>query len=113
MEIIEKPWGKEEVVEINDNYMVKRLTMLQGHRCSLQYHKMKKETIYILSGELKIEVGEDKENLTSRIYSPGDSITLRPGIIHRMEGITDAVYLEASTPEMNDVIRISDDYKRE
>ena len=50
MEVIEKPWGKEEVVEINDRYMVKKLTMWKDHRCSLQYHEIKRETIYVLSG---------------------------------------------------------------
>ena len=45
MKIIEKPWGKEEVIEINDNYMMKKLTMWKGHRCSLQLHNYKKETI--------------------------------------------------------------------
>ena len=52
MQVIEKPWGCEEVVEINDKYMVKKLTMWAGHRCSLQYHNLKKETIYVLSGVL-------------------------------------------------------------
>ena len=45
MQIIEKPWGQEEIIEINDSYMVKRLTMWKGHSCSLQYHNQKKETI--------------------------------------------------------------------
>ncbi len=45
MQVIEKPWGREEVVELNDKYMVKKLTMWAGHRCSLQYHNLKKETI--------------------------------------------------------------------
>ena len=54
MQIIEKPWGKEEVIEINDKYMMKKLTMLKGHRCSLQLHNHKKEIIYVLSGQLRI-----------------------------------------------------------
>lgn len=110
---IEKPWGREEVVEINDKYMVKKLTMRSGHRCSLQYHKIKKETIYVLSGVLKIIQGASQEALQEKLYYAGDSITIPPCVIHRMEGIEDAVYLEASTPEMDDVVRLSDDYKRE
>ena len=38
---IKKPWGAEEVIEINEKYMVKKLTMKVGHRCSLQYHEKK------------------------------------------------------------------------
>ena len=112
MKTIEKPWGKEEVVEINNKYMVKKLTMHKGHRCSLQYHNLKKETIYVLSGKLKIFTGKNKEELNSKIYEDGESITISPGIIHRMEAVEDSVYLEASTPEMEDVVRLSDDYDR-
>jgi len=112
MKIIKKPWGKEEIVEINDKYMVKKLTMLKGHRCSLQYHNYKKETIYILSGKLKIYSGDSIKNLSSKIYEANEAITLSPGVVHRMEGEEDCVYLEASTPQMDDVVRIDDDYNR-
>ena len=112
MKIIDKPWGKEELLEINDHYMVKKLTMWKGHRCSLQYHNQKKETIYVLSGQLKIYSGPSENELTVKIYGPNDTITLLPGTIHRMEGVEDCVYLEASTPQMEDVVRIQDDYNR-
>jgi len=113
MKIIEKPWGREEVIEINENYMMKKLTMWKGHRCSLQLHNIKKETIYVLSGKLNIISGPDKDNLTGRIYSSGETITIAPGTVHRMEGAEDSIYLEASTPEMDDVVRLVDDYHRD
>ena len=113
MQIIEKPWDKEEVIEINDKYMMKKLTMLKGHRCSLQLHNHKKETIYVLSGKLRIISGPDQDNLTGKIYSEGESITISPGVVHRMEGVEDSIYLEASTPEMDDVVRLVDDYERD
>ncbi|HCJ67121.1 MAG TPA: cupin [Elusimicrobia bacterium] len=113
MKIIPKPWGKEEIIEINDRYMVKKLTMLKGHRCSLQYHKIKRETIYVLSGKLRIYYGFSAEQLESRIFAEYESITLPSGMIHRMEAVEDSVYLEASTPETDDVMRLLDDYQRE
>jgi mannose-6-phosphate isomerase len=112
MRVIEKPWGREEVIEINDRYMVKKLTMRAGHRCSLQYHNHKKETIYVLSGVLKIIQGKSQTALMEKLYYAGDSITIEAGLIHRMEGVEDSVYLEASTPEMDDVVRLGDDYLR-
>ena len=112
METIEKPWGKEEIIEINDSYMMKRLTMNAGHRCSLQYHNFKRETIYVLSGKLRIYTGKEISSLKSRIYFSGETITLKPGDIHRMEAVETSIYLEASTPEMEDVVRLVDDYKR-
>ena len=113
MKIIEKPWGREEVIEINDRYMMKKLTMFKGQRCSLQYHKVKCETIYVISGQLRIVYGLSQEQLSGQLFGPGDTITLTPGVIHRMEGVEHSVYLEASTPEMDDVVRLADDYQRE
>lgn len=112
MKVIEKPWGKEEVIEINDRYMMKKLTMHKGHRCSLQYHNQKCETIYVLSGELKISIGESKDNLTEKVYKAHEAVTIVPKVVHRMEAVEDSVYLEASTPEMEDVVRLTDDYQR-
>ena len=110
--VIEKPWGREEVIEINDKFMVKRLTMWAGHRCSLQYHIVKKETVYVLSGVLKILQGSSADSLEEKLFFAGDTLTISPGLIHRMEAVEDAVYLEASTPEMDDVVRLADDYQR-
>ena len=110
--LIDKPWGSEEVIEINDRYMMKKLTMYKDHRCSLQFHNHKRETIYVLSGRLRIFVGTSEENLSEKVYGPNESITLEPGLVHRMEGVEDSIYLEASTPEMDDVVRLSDDYNR-
>jgi mannose-6-phosphate isomerase len=112
MRVIDKPWGSEEIIEVNERYMMKRLIMRKGHRCSLQYHEKKRETIYVLSGRLKIVHGPSKDDLTDRVFTAGETMTIAPGIVHRMEGVVDSVYLEASSPEMDDVIRLLDDYKR-
>lgn len=112
MKFIEKPWGGEELIEVNDRYMVKKLTMHKGHRCSLQYHKVKRETIYVLGGRLRILSGPSQEALGEKIYGPGETVTLAPGVVHRMEAVEDSLYLEASTPELNDVVRLGDDYQR-
>lgn len=109
---IEKPWGSEEVLEKNEIYVVKRLFMKQGHRCSLQYHEQKQETVYVLSGVLRIREGMKPDALSEKLYRAGDSLTLHPGTIHRMEAVEDAWYLEASTPQLDDVVRLSDDYSR-
>ena len=112
MKIINKPWGKEEVIEINDKYMFKRLTMFKGHRCSLQYHNNKKETILIISGLINLVYGESQDDLRNKIFKVGESFTLEPGVVHRMEAIEESIYIEASTPEIEDVVRLVDDYKR-
>lgn len=111
--VIEKPWGKEELLEKNDRYMFKRLTMKKGHACSLQYHEYKTESVYLLSGRLKIFLGETQEQLEEFELEPHQVITLKPYQVHRMEALSDAVYLEASTPELEDVVRLQDRYQRQ
>ncbi len=108
--VIEKPWGKEELLEKNDKYMFKRLTMLQGHACSLQYHEYKTESVYVLSGQLKVTFGEKEDEVV--VMNPHDFMTIVPYKVHRMEAVTDAVYLESSTPELDDVVRLQDRYNR-
>jgi len=105
--IIEKPWGSEEILEQNSDYVVKRLLMKRGHRCSLQYHEYKTETIYVLYGILKIQINDIETE-----FHPNQHITIYPGQIHRMTGVEDSVYLESSTTQLDDVIRINDDYNR-
>lgn len=106
---IEKPWGFEEILETNKLYTVKRLFMRNGHQCSFQYHKKKKETVVGLSGLLTILYEDGK-----MILNPGESITIEPLQKHRMAAkLGDCFYLECSTSELDDVVRMSDDYGRE
>jgi len=109
---VEKPWGYEELIECNDKYVVKKLFMKTGHSCSIQYHKLKKETIMVLNGILKISTGSSIETLTSKLYNTGDTITIEPYTIHRMESIEDCLYTETSTNELWDVVRLQDNYGR-
>ncbi len=111
MSIINKPWGKEEIIEINKYYLIKKITMLKDHRCSLQFHNKKTETIYVLSGELKVFVKNSKIKKYYKLKK-NDALTIFPKSIHRMQAIRKCIYLESSTPYMDDVIRISDDYQR-
>ena len=109
VKIIEKPWGQEEILETNPFYTVKRLTMKDGHRCSLQYHEIKTETIYVLKGKLTIELDDD----AILPLKKGQTCTINPYDVHRMEAKDgDVVYLECSTSQLDDVVRVEDDYAR-
>ena len=110
--VTEKPWGSEEIIEQNDKYVIKRIFMKKDHKCSEQYHEKKMETICVLSGVLFVSTKVGADYISMDKFSPDDMITIEPGTIHRMEGITDCLYLEVSTPELNDVVRIKDDYGR-
>ncbi len=110
MKTIDKPWGKEEILSVQNGYMVKRLYMYSGKRCSLQYHEHKTETIYVLRGVLLLYLEGRMMTMVE-----GDCLTIFPREVHRMEGGAkeDVVYLEASTPELDDVVRVEDDYGRD
>lgn len=113
MQVVEKPWGREEIIEVNDAYCVKRLTMNAGCQCSYQYHLEKVETIYVVYGYLYITIEDDSDTKLEKTYSAGDTITIQPGTKHRMRaGATQAIYVECSTPQLEDVVRVEDDYGR-
>lgn len=109
---IEKPWGFEKLIECNDKYVVKKLFMKKGNACSIQYHELKTETIIVLSGKLNIYIGDKLENIKCAEYKYGDTITIKPYTIHRMEAVEDSLYIECSTNELWDVIRLQDNYNR-
>lgn len=107
-----KPWGQEEWCGITSRVVMKKLFMKSGHQCSLQYHEQKEEMFYLLSGKAEFTVGSSIENLETFIIEAGFYYTLPKFMIHQMKAITDIVYLEASTPELFDVQRLSDVYGR-
>ena len=108
----EKPWGYEELVDVNSAYVVKKLFMKAGHSCSTQYHRCKRETILVFSGKLRIGIGASLDTLEFRVYGPGETVTIAPYTVHVMEGVEDAVYYETSTNELWDVVRLRDAYGR-
>lgn len=110
---VPKPWGHEIWWAATDAYVGKVLHVKKGHRLSLQYHEIKDETCYVLSGRLILVQGQGQDQLTERTVSVGDVWRNRPGVIHTIEALEDSDVLEASTPYLDDVIRLSDNYGRE
>jgi mannose-6-phosphate isomerase len=109
---VDKPWGFELVWAHTDRYVGKILHIDAGHALSLQYHRHKDETLYLLQGALELEVGEGDEALETLRLEPGDSIRMWPGRRHRLTASTDCEVLEVSTPELDDVVRLADRYGR-
>ena len=113
MKIVQKPWGREEIWAHTDKYVGKYLFIEPGKRLSRQYHVKKEETIRILEGTLLLEIGEG-ESIESRRLVTGSVFHVAPGTVHRFcaEGAR-VILVEVSTPEIDDVVRISDDFSRE
>ena len=105
--IVKKPWGSEEWLVEGKKYALKFLNVTKGSRLSLQYHKIKEESWYILKGKIKVRYNDDEF-----IMKEKEILHLPTGTVHRIEAIEDSTILEVSTPELWDVVRVEDDYKR-
>ena len=108
---VEKPWGYELVWARTDRYVGKILHIEPGQVLSLQYHNRKDETIHVLRGEILFRVQVDGK-LTERRMREGESYHITPPTVHQMEAVTASDLLEASTPEVDDVVRVKDRYGR-
>ena len=108
---VEKPWGFELIWARTDRYVGKSLHIEPGHVLSLQYHNKKDESIYVLAGEIILRLQRD-EQLSERRMAQGQAFHIEPKLIHQFEAVTATDLLEASTPEIDDVVRLKDRYGR-
>lgn len=109
---IDKPWGHELWWAETDAYAGKLLIVNAGQRLSLQLHREKDETSYLLSGRLRLTQGASAESLEETEVEPGEAWRNEPGVIHTIEALEDSVVLEVSTPHLDDVVRLEDRYGR-
>lgn len=109
---VPKPWGFEIIWAETERYAGKMLHIERGHALSLQYHQRKDETIYVLSGLLDLEFGGPEQPLRTVRLGPGQSFRVRPLLRHRMTAVETCELVEASTPELDDVVRLDDRYGR-
>ena len=110
---VEKPWGYEIIWATTDRYVGKILHIEAGEALSLQYHEVKEETLRLLAGRLRLDVGDHESALTTLELGPGETIHMPPQRRHRLTALEACDVLEVSTPELDDVVRLSDRYGRE
>jgi mannose-6-phosphate isomerase len=109
---VPKPWGHETIWAHTEAYVGKILHITAGEALSVQYHNVKDETVYLLSGELIYRIWENDQPVNVHLEI-GEAFRITPGTIHQMEAVTDCDILEVSTPHLDDVVRIKDRYGRE
>jgi len=111
---VQKPWGHETIWAHTDRYVGKILHIKAGQALSVQYHERKDETVYLLTGEMRYWVQEPGETeLRDVRLGVGEAFRITPHTIHYMEAVTDCDVFEASTPELDDIVRLKDRYGRE
>lgn len=110
---VDKPWGYELIWALTDDYCGKLLFVKAGEALSLQFHKVKDESWYVLEGRAELELGAPGQSaLDTEVIRPGLAYRFRPGTVHRVRAIEDTSILEVSTPQLDDVVRLEDLYGR-
>ena len=109
---VDKPWGHELIWADTDLYVGKILHVNAGHALSLQLHRQKDETIFVQSGRIRMDIGPSADRLEVVELGPGQAVRLTPGTVHRVEALEDSDLLEASTPHLQDLVRLEDRYGR-
>jgi len=112
--IVEKPWGYEEIIVHADKYVMKKIFIKAGHRLSKQFHIKKDETVYVDAGVLHLDFSRESGESNVRKLYKGESWRIQPKTIHRFcaPADTNVILIEVSTPELDDVVRLHDDYGR-
>jgi mannose-6-phosphate isomerase len=112
-ERVEKPWGHELIWALSEDYAGKLLSVNAGHELSLQFHREKDESWYVLEGRLELQfAGAGEKTMSTEVVTPGAAFRIRPGTVHRVRALVDSVIVEVSTPELDDVVRLEDSYGR-
>lgn len=112
-ERVEKPWGHELIWALSEDYAGKFLAVNAGHELSLQFHREKDESWYVLEGRLELELAAPGEKtIATEVVTPGAAFRIRPGTVHRIRALVDSVLVEVSTPQLDDVVRLEDSYGR-
>ena len=111
---VDKPWGHELIWAETEQYVGKVLFLKAGESLSLQFHRVKDESWLIQTGRVKLELGSVGDPfLSEEVVGAGASFRFRPGTVHRVTALEDTTILEASTPQLDDVVRLEDRYGRE
>lgn len=113
---VPKPWGYELIWAKTDQYVGKILHINAGHSLSVQYHNVKDETVYLLSGDLIYRVWDGQGENARPVdvgLTIGQAFRITPHTVHQMEAVTDCDVLEVSTPHLDDVVRLQDRYGRQ
>jgi mannose-6-phosphate isomerase len=111
---VAKPWGEERwLVPEGCPFGFKLIVVRAGSRTSLQYHEFKEEANFVLAGEGRLHLAVKLEaDVHTFPLIAGQIVHIKPGVVHRVEAVTDLTLVEVSTSELDDVIRLADDSGR-
>ncbi|AZZ99227.1 mannose-1-phosphate guanylyltransferase/mannose-6-phosphate isomerase [Pseudoalteromonas sp. R3] len=107
-----RPWGKYDIVDRGERFLVKRITVRPGHSLSRQLHYHRAEHWVVVSGTAAVEIGEER-----RLLSEDQSVFIPATVVHRLSnpGKVDLQLIEVQSGsylEEDDIVRFEDDYTR-
>jgi len=106
-----RDWGEETLIALSPGkYSLKKLIIKAGKKGGLQYHRLKDESAYLVSGKMIIRYDLGDGILKEKIVTSGDSFRFPPLSVHQEEALTDCLIIEASTPIGNDRVRVEKEY---
>lgn len=105
-----KPWGFEVVFAATDAYAGKLLFVKSGEALNLHYHERKDEVLFVYDGEIQVEIDDGERGKTLFRLEPHQSIRVRPQVRHRVKAIKDTAIFEVSTPELDDIQRVTNQH---
>ena len=117
-----KPWGHELWINgESGNYCLKEVFLKAGRKTSLQYHRKKQETNVLFEGTANYWFKKNSRTDNDEVHAqdlgaveiqPISSVDVVPHTLHRLEAVSDIKVYEASTPDLDDVVRVMDDNNR-
>jgi len=105
-----KPWGSFEVLKEGNGFLIKIITVMKGEMISLQYHEHRDEQWFVVSGSGMMTLGEERFPVAEN-----ETVSIPKKTIHRIEGITDIVFVEIQKGDIldeKDIVRLDDKYNR-
>lgn len=107
-----RPWGSYESLDMGDRFQVKRIIVKPGARLSLQKHMHRSEHWVVVRGTATVTI-----DAVEKVLRENESCYIPLGAVHRManDGKIDLEIIEVQSGSYlgeDDIIRLSDDYKR-
>jgi quercetin dioxygenase-like cupin family protein len=98
------PWGFVKTIVLTENYMVRKVYIMEGFSTPVYLHRKKDESIHVVSGRGKIIV-DDREIQVKE----GDVVRIQPGQKHSITALENLTLMEYATPHPDDRIEIKED----
>lgn len=107
-----RPWGTYTVLEENEGYKVKQITVFPGAKLSLQYHHHRSEHWIVVKGTATVTIDDKTFDLKQN-----ESTYIPKEATHRLENkkTEELILIEAQVGSYlgeDDIVRLQDDYKR-